>query len=109
MLGIYSFDTNEPFIILTTNDFPASFSGMLKWENNMVLDLGKLFSISENTATKTFLDQALQNKDLRILKNTSEKTILLYSFIDKNTLVITTNQNILTAIVGKYLIGKQNQ
>ena len=30
-------------------------------------------------------------------------------FIDKNTLVITTNENIFTAIVGKDLISKQTQ
>ena len=109
MLGIYSFDTNEPFIILTTNDFASSFSGMLRWEKTMISDLGKLFSLSQNTAstTKQFKDEALRNKDLRILQNTNNKTVLLYSFIDKSTLVITANENILNAIVGKYNISKQ--
>lgn len=109
MLGIYSFDTNEPFIILTTNDYANSFSGMLKWEKDMVYDLGKLFSIPLDTelTTKEFKDETLKNKDLRILQNTNDKTILLYSFIDKNTLVITTNENLLNAIVGKYNVSKQ--
>lgn len=109
MLGLFSFDTNEFFIILTTKDYASSFSGMLKWEKVIGKDIGRLFDIEENTGTSTsvFLDEELNNKDLRILKDTSNKTVLLYSFIDKDTLVITKNQNIFTAIVGKYLVNKQ--
>ncbi|MFA5888710.1 MAG: hypothetical protein WCW47_00995 [Candidatus Paceibacterota bacterium] len=109
MLGIYSFDTNEPFIILTTNDFANSFGGMLKWEKYMVSDLGKIFSIPQGTtlSNKGFIDKTLKNKDLRILQNENGKTMLLYSFIDKETLVITTNENILNALIGKYNISKQ--
>lgn len=111
MLGVYSFDTNEPFIILTTNDFASSFAGMLKWEDKMTSDLGRLFAIPQNTGTTTnsFTDEALRNKDLRILQDKNKKTILLYSFIDKNTLLITTNENVFGAVVGKYLISGQVQ
>lgn len=108
MVGIYSFDTNEPFIILTTKDYPSAYSGMLKWEKDMATDLGKIFQISPaNQIQLTFADEALKNKDLRIMQNADKKTILLYSFIDKNTLIITTNENIFSAILGKYLINKQ--
>ena len=109
MLGIYSFDTNEPFIILTTSDFANSFSGMLKWEKNIISDFEKLFSLSQNTSSTTgqFKDATIRNKDFRVLQNENKKTILLYSFIDKNTLVITTNENILNAIIGKYNVSKQ--
>ena len=111
MLGIYSFDTNEPFLILITDDFASSFSGMLKWEKDMISDLGKLFLIPQKISTSTtrllFKDETSKNKDLRVLKGDNGKPVLLYSFIDKNTLVITTNQNILNAIIGKYNISKQ--
>ena len=108
MLGIYSFDTNEPFIILTTNDFATSYSSMLKWEENMTSDLGGLFNIIQNASTTNsiFIDEALKNKDLRVLKNTDGKTILLYSFIDKNTMVITTNEGIFQGLLGKYMVSK---
>lgn len=109
MIGLYSFSTNEPFIILKTSDFASSFSGMLKWEKYMNSDLEGLFSITPNTGTTTieFKDEALQNKDLRVLQDQTGKTVLLYSFIDKNTLVITSSENIFTALIGKYIIGKQ--
>ncbi|MEQ1500177.1 MAG: hypothetical protein ABL917_02270 [Parcubacteria group bacterium] len=111
MLGIYSFDTNEPFIILTTKDYANSFSGMLNWEKYIESDLGQLFNIPQNASSTPglFVDQALKNKDLRILKDQRNKTILLYSFIDRETLVITTNENIFEAVIGKYLISKQNR
>ncbi len=111
MLGVYSFDTNEPFIILTTNDFPVAYSGMLKWEKDMVADIGKIFNISvvNSEPPLAFTDEALKNRDLRVLKDNENKTILLYSFIDKNTLVITSNENIFNAIIGKYFVSQQNR
>lgn len=108
MLGIYAYDTNEIFIILTTEDYGASYSGMLKWEKDIVSDLGRLFGISQNASSTApvFVDEALKNKDLRVLKDESGETKLLYSFIDRNTLIITANENILTAILAKYLINQ---
>ena len=108
MLGIYSYSTNAPFIILTTSDFGSSFSGMLRWEKDAVSDLGKIFDIetSLGTTTRAFTDKALRNKDLRVLQDASGKTVLLYSFIDKNTLVITVNEDVFNAILAKYLTSK---
>ncbi len=109
MIGVYSFDTNEPFIILKIADYPSAFAGMLKWEKYAVSDIGQLFNIQRSTTTPEFIDEAFRNEDLRVLKSASNKTILLYSFIDKNTLVITKNENIFTAIVSKYLVSGQTQ
>lgn len=111
MVGIFSYDTNEPFIILTTKDYANSFSGMLKWEKDMSTDLGRLFDITQNTSSTTpvFTDEALRNKDLRILKDENRKTILMYSFIDKNTLVITKNESIFNAILAKYTTSKNTR
>lgn len=109
MLGIYSYDTNEPFIILTTDDFPTVYSNMLRWERDMASDLGRIFQINERTSEQnaSFVDETVKNKDLRVLRDSNQKTLLLYSFIDKNTLVITASENVFTAINGKYLVNKQ--
>jgi hypothetical protein len=105
MVGVYAFNGNEPFIILTTSDYASSFSGMLAWEKTMPEDLGEVFTIPAHTSTDTsyiFTDEQLSNKDLRILKDQNGKTILLYSFLDKNTILITANEDIFSAMLGKY-------
>ena len=106
MLGIYSYNTNEPFIILTETDFGLSYSSMLEWEKNIVSDLGEIFSIPTSGATVVFEDEALKNKDLRIIKDADRKTVLLYTFLDRNTILITSNENIFSAILGKYMTSK---
>ncbi len=108
MLGIYSYDTNEPFIILSVDDYTLSYPGMLKWEENIVSDLGEIFDADKaSTTSELFTDETIKNRDIRVLKDTSGNSVLLYSFIDKKTLVITKNENILSAIVGKLIISKQ--
>jgi hypothetical protein len=110
MIGIYSFDKNQPFIILTVDDYGQGFSGMLKWEDTMVSDLGQIFGITPLAGSDStgyiFTDESLNNKDLRIVQNSSRQTILLYSFIDKNTILITSNENTFSGLLNKYLIGK---
>jgi hypothetical protein len=81
---------------------------MLKWEKDMPSDLEKIFEIPKDnsTTTKVFIDEAIRNKDLRVLKDINNKTVLVYSFIDKNTLVITKNENLFNAILAKYLTSQ---
>ncbi len=109
MVGAYVFDKNEPFILLTTTDYSSAFTGMLSWETTMPQDFSGLFSIPINTGTSTpyiFTDEALSNKDTRIIKDENGATVLLYSFLDKNTLLITTNEQIFNALLGKFITGK---
>ena len=108
MFGVYSYDKNQFFIILTTKDYGTSFAGMLKWENGMAEDLEGMFNIAKNSTSTTalFVDESLQNKDLRVLKDENNKTILLYSFINKNTIIITNNEQILTHVFDKYINSK---
>lgn len=102
MFGIYSFDSNAPFMIFKTDDFGPTYSGMLKWEEHIATDLGPLFSLENASTTNVFSDESIHNKDLRILKDSYGKTVLMYAFIDKNTLVITSNEGIFNAILLKY-------
>jgi hypothetical protein len=38
----YSYDSNEPFIILKSINYDSTFAGMLEWERSMYADLGDL-------------------------------------------------------------------
>lgn len=109
-LGLYSFDTNEPFIIINVNDYSLAYSGMLKWEESMFTDIGRLFGIAKDTAVQDkFIDETIKNKDLRILRETSGKSLIVYSFIDRETLIIARNEDILSALVDKININKQTK
>jgi hypothetical protein len=109
MIGIYSFDTNEAFIILTIDDYSLAYPGMLKWEENIAKDLDGIFNLSENgeLQTNTFIDETVKNRDMRVLKDKSGNPLVLYSFIDRKTLIIAKNESLLSAIVGKILLNKQ--
>ncbi len=109
MFGVYSSAvSSSPFLLVSNTDFAATYAGMLKWEETMSDDLGKIFGISGRlgTTTKKFIDEELKNKDMRLLKDTLGQTALLYSFLDKNTLLITTNEKAFEGVLSKYLISK---
>ncbi|MDQ5949371.1 MAG: hypothetical protein QG589_497 [Patescibacteria group bacterium] len=108
MIGIYSFNTNEPFIILTTKNYPQTYAGMLDWEQSMIRNLGGIFNFSlyASTTPLAFQDEEIRNKDVRILKNENQKTVLLYSFLNRNTFIITSNEAIFNAILGKFMTSQ---
>jgi hypothetical protein len=108
MLGIYSFDTNETFMIITIDDYSLAYPGMLKWEENMAKDLDGFFDINPSTLENSvFVDETVKNRDLRVLKDSTGKPLVIYSFIDRKTLIIARNEGILSAIVDKIILNKQ--
>lgn len=107
MLGIYVGENKDFFILLSIDDFAESYAGMLKWESNVVDDIGQIFNIQKEGVEDLFIDEALKNRDLRVLKDLNKKTVLLYSFIDKKTLLITTNEDTFSALINKYQTREQ--
>ncbi len=102
--GIYVFQKNEPYLILKVDSYQAAFGGMIEWEKRMPYDLADVFIAAANRASTlnsrvAFRDEVVSNKDARALTDSiSKQTVLLYSFVDKNTLVITTNERTLQEI-----------
>jgi hypothetical protein len=115
MLGIYMSGGNQPFLILKTSFYENAFTGMLEWERDIKDDLAPLFGLANSSAilnedfgtstlsivTPTFSDFVVKNKDARILKNNDGTIALIYSFIDKNTIVITTSENTFGEILAR--------
>jgi hypothetical protein len=101
MLGFHVFNGSQPFLILKVGFFEGAFAGMLAWEGEMQDDLAPLFgqkadSIFDEDITKgqpAFSDVVIKNKDTRVLKDSAGNIILLYSFVDRETLVITTRED----------------
>ena len=118
MFGYYGGSRNEPFLLLSISSFDHTYSGMIKWESLMNDDIGAIFSryslpVRDVTGTTTMIlnpetesgwsDETIRNKDLRILKNSKGETIILYSFVNKNTLLITSSVEVLKAMIDKIL------
>jgi hypothetical protein len=109
MFGMHNFDGNQRFLILKTGSYDLSFAGMLSWENDLWQDFKEIFSLksddnSEQTTSlgieiKKFQDAVFSNKDCRVVKNSSGEIVFMYSVIDKNTVVITTNVNTIREII----------
>ncbi|MBI5005251.1 MAG: hypothetical protein HZC03_01465 [Candidatus Lloydbacteria bacterium] len=105
LFGIHAFNGNTPFLIVRLNSFENAFSGMLKWEKFMTDDLLPLFGKGEMlkklTGANHFEDYLVVNQDTRALRDSSGDIVFLYAFPDKNTLVMTTDQDTFKEIIDR--------
>ena len=102
MFGAITVSQNEPFVILKSNVFDVAFAGMIDWEPFIISDLAPLFgqnvvsSYDENSRTLEgtfkahFVDTIIVNRNVRILRDETGKDRLIYQFINKETILITT-------------------
>lgn len=95
---------NGLFLIFETSDFGATFSGMLDWEKTIEQDLSFMFENGAKETDSLFLwkDTIIKNKDARVLSSDKGGSKIYYSFLDKNTLVITSNEKTLTDIFSSF-------
>lgn len=116
-LGLHSLLKNEPFLILKVSYYQNAFAAMLDWENDLEYDLGPIFIPPEQRSEASttaevigkqhvFSDAVLQNYDARVLQTADGETLMLYSFINTNTLVVTTNPDTLVEISRRALAGR---
>ena len=117
MLGIYSEPTNiqiphakHLFIILGISDYNLAYSGTLEWEKNLFKNMSIIFNIpmSERLTSKPWEDIIINNKDARVLYSDDGKSILYYTFIDKNNIVITDSKDVVKEI-GVRLVAQNNK
>lgn len=151
LLGVHSFGTNQPFLILKVDSYEQAYAGMLTWEGTMKPDLSPLFAYvplpavgklqqqltaasstgatttapaapvlvsSSTTATSTsnatstslasspqaaaqasFSDAIVENHDARVTYDQYGTIDFLWTFLDRQTLVITTNPDTLHEII----------
>lgn len=99
VFGYYSYETNEPFIILESNNYDSSFAGMLDWEKSMYADLGDLIfkpkaitsAVGTTTkqlptqSTKTTTSSTAQKQTITQTVEVSTPTLSEYDtpFVDK--------------------------
>ena len=118
LLGVHVYNGNQAFVIANVYSYEEAYSGMLAWEPYMQQDLAPLFSytpsphINGTVATTSpnpanqfiqtgFTDAIVENHDARVLQNQYGDIYLLWTFLDRNTLVITTNDATLREIISR--------
>ncbi len=119
-LGAHSFKGNQLFVLVPVRSYEYAFAGMLQWGDIILTDLGPLFNAAPNqlastqTATTsaalppapTLKDAIIRNKDTRALFDSSGSIIFLYSFLDKETLLITSNDETMKTLLPKVRNGE---
>lgn len=121
VLGTFYFNNkNHSFIIIKVNDFGLAFSAMLDWEQKIFQDLSFLnlekkfivpiattsnssFDFSEELSDYVWKDIIIKNKDTRALINQYGKSKIAYTFLDKNTVLITNEVEIIGEIAAIYI------
>ncbi len=99
-------EETRPFFILRVASFERTFAGMLDWERTMANDLTLFYPmhpeiVREPVGTTTepappapavfnavFADEVVDNHDVRILRDAAGRSILLYGYRDKETLIV---------------------
>jgi len=101
----------EPFIVMKVQSFDTAFAGMLEWERILSADLSPLFgrtvtqSFDPSARTTTqirsafFRDVISSNKSIRLLTDETGADRITYTFVDRNTILITTTRETLGAIL----------
>jgi hypothetical protein len=108
MVGVYG---DSLFIIFKHTDYGIAFRDMLNWESNLYDNFSSVL-VTESSASSTpvshtpisdlaFKDHIVSNKDTRaVLEGAQVK--LLYTFLDKETVLITESVSSLRGLVDAY-------
>ncbi|MFA5751185.1 MAG: hypothetical protein WC898_02745 [Candidatus Paceibacterota bacterium] len=95
VFGVFNSEKNgkNPFILLKTRSFADIFPHMRIWEKRMFFDLHDFFGVEltpQNSylQIKEFEDGIVANKNARILYDKAGERVLIYVFIDDNSIVI---------------------
>ena len=106
MLGAYGDGKKvDVFIIFKTRDYGIAFRDMLIWEEHLFEDWRLISGLEpdKDYSVYKFRDLILKNKDTRSLSSDFGETVLIYTFLDKNTILITESEETLIAILDAYL------
>lgn len=112
-LGVHAIHGSQPFALFRVNSFENALAGMLAWESAMIKDLQSIFlkdqdrvrspffTVAATGKPYSFEDGLLQNRDVRLIKNAYGEPIFMYIFLDRNTLLITTDETTVQEIADR--------
>lgn len=115
VFGVHNFQGNQLFLVIPVLSFDHAFDGMIAWEKQLLQDVGPLFGIkpedlqmaSASTTAEllqrriAIKDVIIKNKDARAAFDTEGKIVFLYAFPDKQTLIMTSNEETFKILLNK--------
>ena len=115
VLGLHGFQGGQPFLLFGVSSYDFAFAGMLGWEETLLQNIGPLFGVNErdlllrvgSTTDEAlqnrivFKDVVIRNKDTRAAFNPEGGIVFIYLFIDKQTLILTTNEDTAKVLISK--------
>ncbi len=103
MLAKFYLSKDWPILIFKVNSYDYAFPMMLKWERTMADDFKNIFAFeNQDNLEDSFEDREIQNHDARVLSDKNGVSVLFYSFINKDYLVITTSEEALLEIYRRF-------
>ena len=104
MIGLYAFDGNNLFVLFKTSSYENTFAGMLDWESEIFGEFYQMFNIDvsgerSELFNKKFKDIFVRNRDARAIIDENGEVVLMYLFINKNTIIITRDENSLLEVI----------
>jgi hypothetical protein len=135
LFGFHNVNGQQPMIIINITSYDIAYEGMLAWEETLPDDLGPFFfdeklsqvvptatemptgtstetpstileQIPDQDAQRKFEDLIVKNKDVRLIKDANGKIDMLYGFIDKDTIAITTSVDTFAEIIERVKSAK---
>ena len=94
------------FILFQTNDYGETYASLFEWEKTLVDDMYQLFDIdtSDRSIFETpFRDTLIANRDTRVLAKKDGTPILYYTFLNKETFIITDSATAIKEIGARLL------
>jgi hypothetical protein len=110
MYGIHIFDKNNAFILLKTDSYEKTYSELLDWEKSYMYErLSKVLGVEptqDKLTAKPFEDEVVKNVDARVLKDDDGNIIFMYAFLNRNYLVITTDEKTFYEVLARFTTPK---
>lgn len=104
MFGVLGGEVPSSFLIIQVDSFENAYARMLSWESDLARDIGPIFPSADrlvNVTSPEFRDITNRNKDARVLFDSEDKEVLLYSFLNNDILIITDNLNTLHTVISR--------
>ena len=111
LVGVSNRETKDFFMLIKMRSLMDVFKNMRDWESKIFYDLHEFFGIkiSANTEyllTKDFEDGIVKNKNARILYDNERKIVLMYVYVDDNSVVLTNTESTAEEIMLRLMPGQ---